>query len=107
MTYRPTAAEIEAARTTNGGWKRSTLKRWGVPWPPPKGWRKRLLAQAPASSPATPPNPRRGGPEEFPAERSSSCSWCPNTIEVGDMITGRREHGWVHVECAAAIDAMR
>lgn len=106
MTHRPTVKEIE-----RGPHDMKTLERWGVPWPPPKGWKKRLLAQAregtPAASPSAPPKPRRGGPEAFPAEWSSSCSWCPDTIEVGDMITGRREHGWVHVECAAAIDAMR
>lgn len=33
---------IEAAKTPAGGWTRATLAAWGVPWPPPKGWRKRL-----------------------------------------------------------------
>ena len=41
-TTHPTAEEIEAARTPAGGWTRATLAGWGVPWPPPKGWRKRL-----------------------------------------------------------------
>lgn len=40
----PTAAEIEAARTPAGGWTREQLAAWGVPWPPPKGWRKALAA---------------------------------------------------------------
>lgn len=40
---RPTAAEIGAAMTEKGGWTRDTLAQWGVPWPPPKGWRARLL----------------------------------------------------------------
>jgi hypothetical protein len=40
---RPTAAEIDAARTPDGGWTRDQLAEWGVPWPPPKGWRKRLI----------------------------------------------------------------
>lgn len=39
----PTAEEIEAARTPNGGWTRDQLARWGVPWPPPLGWENRLL----------------------------------------------------------------
>lgn len=107
MAYRPTAAEIQAAMTKNGAWKKATLKSWGVPWPPPKGWKQRLLAQAPASALEDPPKPRRDGLAAFPAERASSCSWCPNQIEIGDMITARREHGWLHVECAAAVDAMR
>jgi hypothetical protein len=36
-------ADIEAAKTAAGGWKRKTLEDWGVPWPPPKGWRQKLL----------------------------------------------------------------
>lgn len=39
---RPSAAEIEAAKSPAGGFSRATLAAWGVPWPPPKGWRKRL-----------------------------------------------------------------
>jgi hypothetical protein len=31
--------------TPNGGWRKSQLAAWGVPWPPPKGWKKRLLNQ--------------------------------------------------------------
>jgi hypothetical protein len=45
-----TAAEIDAARTTKGGWTRETLAHWGVPWPPPRGWRKKLIeAENPTS----------------------------------------------------------
>lgn len=40
----PTEAEIEAARTPAGGWTRETLAAGGVPWPPPKGWRKQLAS---------------------------------------------------------------
>ena len=36
-------AEIEAAKTPSGGWTREQLARWGVPWPPPKGWRQCLM----------------------------------------------------------------
>ena len=38
----PTIEEIEAARSPRGGWDRATLARWGVPWPPPKGWLRAL-----------------------------------------------------------------
>lgn len=38
----PTADEIEAARSPRGGWSSATLASWGVPWPPPKGWKKAL-----------------------------------------------------------------
>lgn len=42
----PSPEEVEAARTPNGGWTRETLAQWGVPWPPPKGWRRELLRAA-------------------------------------------------------------
>lgn len=38
------ADEIENARTSKGGWTRETLEKWGVPWPPPSGWKKALIA---------------------------------------------------------------
>jgi len=38
--------EILAARSPKGGWTRKTLEKWGVPWPPPKGW-KTELTEAP------------------------------------------------------------
>jgi hypothetical protein len=39
-----TEDEMNAARTPAGGWTRETLAGWGVPWPPPKGWKAALLA---------------------------------------------------------------
>lgn len=39
-----TAEEIDARRSERGGWSRRQLAEWGVPWPPPKGWRLALLA---------------------------------------------------------------
>lgn len=42
-TRRVTEQEIDNARTERGGWTKATLAEWGVPWPPPKGWRKRLV----------------------------------------------------------------
>jgi hypothetical protein len=41
---RITEQEIEDARSPAGGWSAKTLAAWGVPWPPPKGWRKRLTS---------------------------------------------------------------
>jgi hypothetical protein len=38
----PSPAAIEAARTPGGGWTAETLARWGVSWPPPRGWRRTL-----------------------------------------------------------------
>lgn len=42
----PTEDEIEAGKSQRGGWTRAQLAEWGVPWPPPKGWRARLLRAA-------------------------------------------------------------
>jgi hypothetical protein len=39
----PTEKEIDAAKTPAGGWTREQLEKWGVSWPPPKGWRKSLI----------------------------------------------------------------
>ncbi len=39
-----TEAEILAAQTPSGGWRRQQLDAWGVPWPPPRGWKDRLIA---------------------------------------------------------------
>lgn len=38
-----TRETIEAARSENGGWSRDQLAAWGVPWPPPKGWKQKLI----------------------------------------------------------------
>ncbi len=44
--------EIEAKKTPAGGWKLEDLIRWGVPWPPPKGWKSRLTKRP--GSPSSP-----------------------------------------------------
>jgi hypothetical protein len=36
-------AEIIAAMTPKGGWKAVTLASWGIAWPPPQGWRRKLV----------------------------------------------------------------
>lgn len=36
---------IEALRTPAGGFTRAGLESIGVPWPPPKGWRKNLIRE--------------------------------------------------------------
>jgi hypothetical protein len=37
-------AEQDALKTKNGGWTKEQLAKWGVRWPPVKGWRQRLDA---------------------------------------------------------------
>lgn len=44
---RLTRAQIDDAKSPHGGWSRETLAGWGVPWPPPKGWRRALEAGQP------------------------------------------------------------
>jgi HNH endonuclease len=38
----PSPEEVEQYKTPNGGWTRSDLASWGVPWPPPHGWKEQL-----------------------------------------------------------------
>jgi hypothetical protein len=40
--YLPSPDVIDRARSAAGGWTRPTLAAWGVPWPPPPGWRAEL-----------------------------------------------------------------
>ena len=41
------AEEIEKAKSEKGGWTKKTLSQWGVPWPPPKGWKESLITGSP------------------------------------------------------------
>jgi hypothetical protein len=36
---------IEAGKTPRGAWTDPQLGRWGITWPPPKGWRRELVAR--------------------------------------------------------------
>jgi hypothetical protein len=60
----PTEAEIEAAKTPRGGWTRAQLAAWGIPWPPPKGWRQALIGAGRPAGPMDgdgPADPSTGG----------------------------------------------
>lgn len=35
---------IDSLQTERGGWTRADLAKLGVEWPPPRGWKKRLIA---------------------------------------------------------------
>jgi hypothetical protein len=39
-----TAEEIENGKSERGAWTRKQLAEWGVPWPPPQGWKLALVA---------------------------------------------------------------
>ncbi|WP_328974158.1 hypothetical protein [Streptomyces canus] len=45
VDYVPSPDEVAAAQTPNGGWSRKQLAEWGIPWPPPTGWRRYLEAK--------------------------------------------------------------
>ena len=38
----PSPNEVAAGADLLGGWSKATLLSWGVPYPPPKGWRNVL-----------------------------------------------------------------
>ncbi len=38
----PTPDEIKAGMSGKEAWSAATLARWGVPWPPRKGWKEHL-----------------------------------------------------------------
>lgn len=42
-----TEDEIEAGKSKRGGFTRKQLAKWGIPWPPPHGWRKYLTGFCP------------------------------------------------------------
>lgn len=41
----PAGPEPRERLVPGGGYTRDQLAAWGVPWPPPKGWRKKLIAE--------------------------------------------------------------
>ncbi|MFI9588340.1 hypothetical protein ACIHCQ_42665 [Streptomyces sp. NPDC052236] len=67
MSDLPSPKEIEAARTDKGAWTRDQLAAWGVPWPPPKGWKDELTERWKAAhQDGTPPH--RPAPADFAQE---------------------------------------
>jgi len=46
MTHDEMLQKIMSLRTEKGGWTKESLSSLGVSFPPPKGWKKSLLAQA-------------------------------------------------------------
>ena len=40
---RLTKKVIESKLTKNGGYSKKQLAEWGISWPPPKGWKKKLI----------------------------------------------------------------
>ena len=75
--------EITAAQTPAGAWARATLAAWGVPWPPPSGWRSRLAANYRRAQLAPDSDYRdRDGvsPEEITAAQTPAGAWTRATL---------------------------
>ena len=43
MTRQEMEAKIESLKTAKGGWTKASLASLGVSWPPPSGWKAKLL----------------------------------------------------------------
>lgn len=43
MIMRISEKEIDSEKSPNGGWSREQLAKRGIPWPPPRGWKKGLM----------------------------------------------------------------
>ena len=51
----PSPEEVMAASTTpQGAWTAKQLRKWGIRWPPPKGWRLQLARRHAAGERVTP-----------------------------------------------------
>jgi hypothetical protein len=66
ITRKYTVEELDAAKSAKGAWDRATLAAWGVPWPPPLGWKQMLIDGAPIPLPG-----KDGVPAT--AQRPSDC----------------------------------
>ena len=64
----PSPEEVAAASTSpHGSWSAKQLRDWGVPWPPPAGWRKELARKHAEGEDVVPLRPN-----ERPAESASA-----------------------------------
>ena len=72
------------AQTRKGGWTKKQLAQWGIPWPPPRGWKSRLILNNSLkkghgiddtlhSEPGTCPVVLVGSSERWPKQPKSPC----------------------------------
>ena len=73
VTKQFTEKEIEAGMSRKGGFTRAQLKIWGVPWPPPKGWRHAITLRPMPETPAS-PLPRWANPKVTRRHEASAIS---------------------------------
>ena len=55
----PSPEDVESHKTPAGSWTALQLAEWGVPWPPPGGWRRDLEKRYKASQGCAPSDIRR------------------------------------------------
>lgn len=89
ISTRVSEAEIDAAAPARGRWTRKQLAEWGVPWPPPKGWRKDLAAGRPVRQKTQPETTRKPRKPRAPRNPNTRCTplrpgqeW---TVELGTL----------------------
>lgn len=88
--YTPREIEVVMRPSARGGWTREQLRKLGVPWPPPKGWRKAILATAPL-------------PDSAPLVRRVHMRGCPDH-DLVCFLNGAPSHwrsttDWSEVTC--------
>jgi len=88
MEWKPkrffTPEQVEDAMTSRGGFSRVSLSKLGVPWPPPKGWRKAItkketVCDDAASEVLINDDPSKRTPEEWYALIPKLSQWAFKT----------------------------
>jgi len=88
--------EIERLITENGGYSKAALLSLGVPWPPQKGWKRRLASEMAGESP-----PRKKSSNFYSSwewksvryealraygHRCQCCGWSPGDTKSGRLV---------------------
>lgn len=113
-----TEAELEAARRATGSWNAAQLRAWGVPWPPPRGWRRKLMRSGvPAACPypdGFKPEVAALGPSPNPllafATRPEPAPLPPDAIEIftdGSCEPNPGPGGWGFAACRGTLELHR
>lgn len=84
----PSPEEVAAAATSpRGGWSAKQLAAWGVPWPPPKGWREDLARRYRLDLDVEPLpfTPKKGRSAKAAAPSTVGAPLAPCTVAVRDI----------------------
>ena len=104
-----TDALISDVATDRGAWTREQLGILGVPWPPPQGWRKRLVAEKRILTDVaveelreariTIAERRSRAPSELP---TLPCPWCREPVEQKKV--GKHTKTFCDADCRNAFN---